>query len=1313
MERSFIPRVIVLGTLVGMNLFVGCRGKSISSTDQNPQSTSTTTVDNPVRKEAANLPPTRDAEQHNRRKPAQTLVPASESPPPVHRWAIISFGSLRQSGFPDLVTSVIGNVEGVELVERDQLASVLAELDLSRMQTATGGRERQRLSALIGAQRLLLLDGTIRKGRATITVQVIDTYLGVHLFRGQLKLDENNAEAAAQRLAKLTHDIEKKYADGVRAVVGIPEFISRSSNEDYDSLQKDFADILAAAVKTAPGVAVLSLEEAQLIQNEMAFSGHTIRRYLPLFVTGEYKVYEREANDKQRFQLSVVVTDGSETSERIEEDRITLQEAQEMLASRVAESIFDLLSRPNLLPLTREQQEAMLAKRADELIKAGEILKAIQLRETALLIAPNNPRHRIQIFLDRDQGGKEYWDLETFYPHLEYLLRNRLIDVSHGFGLIVRIPNWIRTRHGGSRSRASGDQSDEIPITKFNDPRAFLLEVFPQLQALPAPRSSGGVYLKLDQERGPLSREHQQAEYAKPTGYIVNELLKHSEDYHKTFPDDFAMLIQLTAQDVLPDLFAWTPDTYLKYLTKEEVLTACQKTRTNGTARDIFIADFLEFRTRLEADWDHLTEDVCDELAPLEQDLASLKKRKKVAVSRHLAAPYEKQLAEFREKLARRFERAKSETESAYPKIDNPLPPGPEEAIEIDNNMSITWIKDWPIPADKKPSPCLIQSGAYLAQLDATTDVVWSSNTVYLMNRDKNGALSHRRIYEVSRDDEAIFSLHTDGENLWLANTAQQIIALPRNGKKLAEFRGGSDLPAFVSPIRMPGSKTGESRPRGVSLPHHRPSQPWQAEVRETAGNGQVLKLALYPLAPGKCLACGREGDLPNTWIALLSLERQNGKPKVEVLHRAERRFHVGSEAGLASPENTDICFSVPWICVWENPDDSTDRVVIVGRTHDCDSVYNYKPNMPLAVDLRTKKVTTLAERLPGLARVRGGVFAVSLNGSLVVVDSDKTVVWHWQPDGDYERVDVADSPTQDYFLPRIGNRVYSVGEKWLAIDIGSEVVVTTLAEQMKPGHAAMDRYASSACFGIWALESRQRVPYAIDPGAPLQKSVSPFAKFVRPEKLQAHDKAVAAIRKLGGYVGTADSCRSQVYMGLDANIKKNCTAVCLDKNWQGGDEGLRHLSDLSHLKIVFLLEANVTPKGLGQVLARNSMTCLALSGMPLDHSTLEAVARLPRLQALFLDLGADTGPEFDEECLTLLARNKHLEVLSLHGPAFTDRCLPSLKKMTNLRHIHLWGTSLSLLEGNTGADGQSVVLQLRKGKQPTIPRPRMRQTRP
>ncbi len=1220
--------------------------------------------------------------------------PAGDAPAPVRRWAIISSESMRTGGFPDLVTSVLDDVEGIELVERDQLDLVLAELELSELQSPGGGEDRQRLGVLAGAQRLLLLDGKDWNGSGDVGVQVIDTYSGVNLFRGQVKLEKDSADAAAERMATLARDLEQKYADGIRAVVGIPYFLSKTANKGNASLQEEFPNLLASAVRNLPGVAVLAVKEAQLIQNEMVLSGHSIRRFLPLFVSGEYEIYARQADNDQRLRLSVTVSDGSEVEKKIEKDRITLPEARELLTSEAAELILELLSRKDLLPLTREQQEAALVARADELVKAGEILKAIELREAALLISPNNPRHRVQIVLDRSDAGGKFCDYEAVRPHVEYLLRNRIVGTLHGIALLQTVGPWASSSGGRAGSETNHSPGERQGVPEYATERDFQFAMFPLLLRLPAGDGSGRGLREVPEYRAPSgSEEHETAVHSYAGTPLLKPYSMRARAEVAQMVDDLCFVLESLPQDALPADPGGIASSYGKLPSQQELAKTCDRLRQSGKLRDKFFADFFHFAVRMECHPDAMTDEAFSELNRLREKLRELEVLPNGRLNRFCVQEYEKWLTRWEGTLVDRFpEPVKTST---YQGLRNPLPAMAERSGGVSAGPSIEPIDDWPIPSGKEVRGQPRRYPHHLIQLDQTTDVVWTCSAVHLMTRSQEGAVQQRRIYEIGRDEEAIFLVRTDGAHIWLANVAGQILVFSREGAKVAEFEGGKDVPSFESTPSTYGEDRKKTHPQGESLPHFRSSHVWQAQSQESARH-KWLKLALFPIAPNKCLACGRMGDLPETWIALLSIDVASGKPNAEVLHCAGRLYPVANEAGLSLPENTDICFSVPWICLWQNPIDPQDRVAIVGRSHDCCSDTYYLPNMPLAVDLRTKKVITLAERLPGLSALRSGVSAVCVDGSLVVVDATSTIVWHWQPDGSFERVDVAEGPTQDYFLLPVGNCVYSVGKKWLAIELGSEVVVTTFAEDAVSNHDAFDRYATSATYGLWAEGTRSLIPSRIESGNSSHEPLSSFAEFVPPDRLKIHDAAVYAIRKLGGFVGMAEDCRTPYYLGLDGSVKKNGTAVCLTDRWDGGDDGLRYLRDLYRLKIVFLLNADITERGFQEITGIDSITALALGRMPLTDKTFQSLAALPQLQALLIDLGPTGDGGIGEECVALLQTSTGLESVALLGPAFTDGCLDSLRRMKRLNWLSLSGTAISI-ESTKAREGQSVLHRLRE----------------
>ncbi len=1288
MNESLLRAITALGLLASTIAITGCASRSPATDSPGASEAAQRQSGNPTQPTEMNAgerPPLGGTNAEKVAEPtaasaedtiATNSSPAGDAPAPLRRWAIISSESIRTSGFPDLLTTVLGDVEGIELVERDQLDLVLAELELSELQSPGGGEDRQRLGVLAGAQRLLLLDGKDWNGSGDVGVQVIDTYSGVNLFRGQVKLEKDSADAAAERMATLARDLEQKYADGIRAVVGIPYFLSKTANKGNASLQEEFPNLLASAVRNLPGVAVLAVKEAQLIQNEMVLSGHSIRRFLPLFVSGEYEIYARQADNDQRLRLSVTVSDGSEVEKKIEKDRITLPEARELLTSEAAELILELLSRKDLLPLTREQQEAALDRKADELAAAGEILRAIELREAALLLSPNNPRHRIKIILDRDGGGVEYQDVEAVFPHLEYLFRNRRVSVSRGYGLVRLVNQWIWNHFLQRGARLPSAVSDESPVSRYNDARTFLFAMFPWLLQLPPPEGRSESAVNLDFVGAPLTVAAQRREYGAPTALILSELLRNIRAYRDSFPEDFSVLVQKMPQDVLPFFREGSARAYLQVLTREELWKASAATRNGGTERDVFVADYFGFLIGVEDGWAALTEDVYHKLADLEEALQKLKERKTDRVPPCVAESYEKQFASLRKRLDARFARSSSTLRSAYPKLTNPLPDEPEPPFEIGSQMTITPILDWPIPPGKRREYQTRPPAPHVVRLNEKQDIVWDRSAVYRMWQVPGSAPEFRRIHQAEGVDDAVVLVRTDGQNLWVANAENRILVMSPEGEVFASFDRNGGLPSYSVPTAFYLPENRSDLPSGEPLRHHRPSTDWCAMITDHMP-GKSYCLALFSLGAGQCLACGRFGATPETWIAILSYDAATGKTRTDMLHTAARRYPIGNASGLALPENLDITFSVPWACLWENPDDPEERVVILGRRHDCRIDVEYLPNMPLAVDLKTRTVMTLAQRSPNLALVRGGVAAACVDASLLIVDSDRTVLWHRQRDGSYERVDVAEGPTQDYFLLRIGNRVILPGTKWLSLDIGDEIVTTTLAEETNPDHAKMNRYAESACYGIWADADNGSTRYQIRPEEASRTQFSPFSRFVPPQELEEHDRAVAAIRDLGGHVGRFKNCRFGEEIFFPRLRGGDATAVCLTEAWQGGDEGLAYLNRLSQLKVLFLIGADVSEKGFSTIATIKSLEAIALVDVLLSPQRLRPLMDSSSLQVFFLDPGP-TASGSSDNCLALLAGNRRLRELALCGPSFTDVSIEHVRKMKYLQMLSLFGTSIS-----------------------------------
>ena len=55
-------------------------------------------------------------------------------------------------------------------------------------------------------------------------------------------------------------------------------------------MQREYPQLLARSLMTQPGIAVISLGEAQQIARELQLTGDEIQRFVPVFIEGDYAV---------------------------------------------------------------------------------------------------------------------------------------------------------------------------------------------------------------------------------------------------------------------------------------------------------------------------------------------------------------------------------------------------------------------------------------------------------------------------------------------------------------------------------------------------------------------------------------------------------------------------------------------------------------------------------------------------------------------------------------------------------------------------------------------------------------------------------------------------------------------------------------------------------------------------------------------------------------------------------------------------------------------------------------------------------------
>jgi len=331
-----------------------------------------------------------------------TVLPARAA---LDRWAIISAGNGKEMALSDLVTAELSRAPGLVLVERDALQQVTDEQLLTKAISAGGVTSRLQLGEMLNADALLVLWMGGNGDTRTLTVMVIHCPTGTRLRIEQFPWKPDNTPALSSHLRDLVGDVRRQYADGIKKIIGVPNFISRSFSRDYDPLQESYSLLLQQVLMLEPGVAVIDTGEAQAIGRELALGGTgRIERILPLMVQGEFRV--ETAGGTPSIALSVKLTDKTGIVATADSGPLTLAKAPEWLTTTLPAKVW--AGEANATPLSRSAQAQLLEDRAEVFARLGCLDQSIPLRESALLLYPDTPKARPALV---DEYFRLYYDI--------------------------------------------------------------------------------------------------------------------------------------------------------------------------------------------------------------------------------------------------------------------------------------------------------------------------------------------------------------------------------------------------------------------------------------------------------------------------------------------------------------------------------------------------------------------------------------------------------------------------------------------------------------------------------------------------------------------------------------------------------------------------------------------------------------------------------------------------------------------------------------------------------------------------------------
>jgi hypothetical protein len=409
------------------------------------------------------------------------------------RLAVIGDGPAQKAGLTDLMTAEFKGGDGIELVEREKLESVVNEQSIQAMLGGHGDRER--IGGLVAADFLALVTANDRE----IRLAVCDVHVGLKL--ADFTLPANTPDAATT-LAKQTAGTVNRFRAGVTHVAVVPDFVCRDLAFDRNYLQSDLAEVLRTQYRLVPGMALVAIDEARSIAQEREVSNAAGKAvFAPVFVEAAYRTARGDAGFTVAITLTARDNAGKPLVER-ELPAVAIDEAGPALLQVFTQ---------DLLPLTRpvgeptavdvEGQFKQLVAQADAFAQWGQWPRSAALREAALLLKPDADEQRIRLVREysrhndrpfeqwpkaaRMQAGDSFRegvvqqciaDWRRSLSHCEFLVRNRRISREEATGLA-----WDAVRSICGVRVADAEKLGDCERLK----KDFVREVFVRIVSLP------------------------------------------------------------------------------------------------------------------------------------------------------------------------------------------------------------------------------------------------------------------------------------------------------------------------------------------------------------------------------------------------------------------------------------------------------------------------------------------------------------------------------------------------------------------------------------------------------------------------------------------------------------------------------------------------------------------------------------------------------------------------------------------------------------------------------------------------------------
>lgn len=946
----------------------------------------------------------------------------------------------------ELLTIELSQDDSVELVERDRMRTIRSELHWATVMGAGAHQDRLKLGRLVDADFLVWLSvvDSAAEGNETqvgrfVRLVVSDCVYGARLRLEYSPLDGDELKETCSQFAAVIRKTTANFSHDVRCLVTVPPFVSQNLTRTYDSLQDGYALLLQIALLETPGVAVLEVDEARSIRDELLIAGREIETpAIPLFIQGEYET-TGQAPDRE-VRLRIQVLSGEAAPETIEE-QMPLEEAPEFLRSRVVERILPAVTKELRVP-SREQQRQWIAQRAELFSRLGSDEQAIALLETALLLDPRDAEQRLALLDEshrhymlrgwerslrtdlRDEPKEvidqriedthhEFW--ERRMQHVEYLLRNRLVNPREAGYLIASTTDyWRRPLLKGFRSRGSSQCLEDQPLAE-----EFLWRMVPLIARL-----DHGV------ARGVVRRGFE--EYYDHVTLQERDWIPGEQD---------SRWVTATARSLMKFRFALEPRGDLDPNTLEQLYRLLTEVAPGGTlpsstlATDLYFAghhsDHLhEFYRRLSCSG-HAGAEAFGKIGLIGFAVFS----KNPSHRDPAKIPDTETLIRDIQKLPRSLAtnigaasvegyamRLRGEIVDAPPR---PKTPAPEPSgTQANRHHRVSF----------KPLPHVTAKWSQLINCSNRFDLMWSDEAVYVMTEDNElqTICTAKRFNMVV---PGVLQCRWDGKYIWVTtNREPRIVALAPDGTQVAQFGRAEGLP----PVNL------------------------------YSRDNLYPPLLVHDIGPGRLLAVGRFGQFGRNargWFAELVADPDG--PRVRVFHKLTKR----PRSGLKETDDPEFIAPISALIEWPGSRVENRRVLAI-RAPDRGLGYD-RPPLVIALPTLETSLASVPFRTPGGSVHRKDVrLRILQNDQVLDAMGDGLYAFHmsrgWSafvPRRVLLRTKVL---SRNSHLLQYKDDLLYAGRQWYRIDPTS-LRIESLTDGPLPADLDFEHYAVSASFGLVA----------------------------------------------------------------------------------------------------------------------------------------------------------------------------------------------------------------------------------------------------